>query len=72
MGSEIFYSFIVLIVQGVVLIRSRSVGLVAILFALLGSFFLVLFPSLSALIVLCYILAGAGLLYEIFFKGRGD
>lgn len=64
-NADVFYGFITMMGLGAVYIRTNSLALLAILWILVGSTFMVAMPLIAGLGVFLIILGIAGLLFQL-------
>jgi len=69
-SADLFYAFVMLLFTTPLYIRTRSFIFLAILWILLGGFFLVATPLISGLAVLLLILGLATLFFKLFMHFR--
>jgi hypothetical protein len=65
-SADVFYGLVFMLISGAILIRTRSLVLLTILYLLVGPFLIVAVPFLSGLGILLSILGVGGLLFELF------
>jgi len=67
---DLFYGVVIMLFTSALLIRTRSLILVSIIWILIGGFFMVAMPLLAALSLLLLILGIGGMLWQLFQMTR--
>jgi hypothetical protein len=67
--GEGFYAYVMLVGFGIVYARTRNLGLIAIMWTVLGSFFILLAPLASPIVVMLWIFGVVGTLFSL-YTGR--
>ena len=68
--ADIFYGFVSLLIVLPLYIRTKSLTFCAIVWILLGSFFIVASPLVSGIAILLVLMGIASLLYKVFMRVR--
>jgi len=67
--GEGFYAYLMLVTFGIVYLRTRSLTLIAIMWTIMGTFFIILAPVISHLVLILWALGITGILWSL-YKGR--